>query len=112
MATFPPESWECRFIQDFDAYTPAPPTSGRLHLTALMAIRPAEGLEGHYKFMLTGVEHLQVKIPIARILSLPVLENLVLEGQFLPGHQVHLTLYYKYYTHSSMTHYRNNKFFF
>jgi hypothetical protein len=90
MTSFPPDSWECRLLPDFDTFTPAPPSHGGLHLTALMAIRPADGLEGHYKFVLTGGEHLAVKIPVARILSLPVMADLELEGQFLPGQQVKL----------------------
>jgi hypothetical protein len=50
--------------------------------------RPANGLEGHYRFILAGADHVTVKVMVTDIFSLPQLEGLELFGQFVPGHQV------------------------
>jgi hypothetical protein len=39
MAAFPPEAWDCRQLVDFSTYVGSGRSSGRTHLTALMAIR-------------------------------------------------------------------------
>jgi hypothetical protein len=52
--------------------------------------RPAEGLEGAFRFQLAGTEHLTVKIPVSLFLPFEDLYDLELQGQFLPGHHVTL----------------------
>jgi hypothetical protein len=52
--------------------------------------RPASGLEGHYRFVLTGSDHIQVKVLITQVFDFPQLEGMELFGQFVPGHQIAL----------------------
>jgi hypothetical protein len=39
MTAFPPDAWECRQLADFNTYVGGGRSSGRPHMTALMAIR-------------------------------------------------------------------------
>jgi hypothetical protein len=50
--------------------------------------RPAEGLEGSFRFQLAGTEHLTVKVPVNLLLPNEELSGLELHGQFLAGHHV------------------------
>jgi hypothetical protein len=52
--------------------------------------RPASGLEGHYQFILTGSDHIKVKVLVNQVFNFPQLEGLELFGQFVPGHQIAL----------------------
>jgi hypothetical protein len=57
-------------------------------LRTLFLCRPANGLEGHYRFLLTGTDHVTVKCLVNEIFDLPQLGQLELFGQFVPGHQI------------------------
>jgi hypothetical protein len=54
----------------------------------MLAYRPAGGLEGHYRFGLTGTDHVTVNCQVNQIFNLPELEGMELFGQFVPGHQI------------------------
>jgi hypothetical protein len=53
--------------------------------------RPASGLEGCFKFRLSGTENVAVKVPVNLVLPHESLAGLELHGQFLPGHHIALT---------------------
>jgi hypothetical protein len=56
----------------------------------MLAIRPADGQEGHFRLVLAGAHHLKVKVPITEILPIKELAGFELQGQFLPGYQIQL----------------------
>jgi len=56
MSSFPPKSWEVRYLKDFDEYQPSSKAREKLYMAALMAMRPAEGREGHFRIAYTGKE--------------------------------------------------------
>jgi hypothetical protein len=49
---------------------------------------PAEGLEGSYRFVLSGAEHVTVRAAISDVIPIPEIANMELSGQFLPGQQI------------------------
>jgi hypothetical protein len=55
---------------------------------SFIVFRPANGLEGLYRFILAGKDHVTVKVMVTLVFALPQLEGLELFGQFVPGHQV------------------------
>jgi hypothetical protein len=54
----------------------------------MLAYRPAGGLEGHYRFGLTGTDHVTVNCQVNQNFNLPELEGMEMFGQFVPGHQI------------------------
>jgi hypothetical protein len=52
--------------------------------------RPSEGQEGQFRLLLTGTEHINVKIDATDILPIPEMEIYEISGQFRAGGQISL----------------------
>ena len=90
MSSFPPSNWEVRFLKDMEALEVEPPDSDGVHLQALLAARPADGLEGSFLFTLRGRGHLQLLVPVDSILQLPEFAGMSIEAELRLGTHVKL----------------------
>ena len=88
MSSFPPRNWETRFMKDMDTYAPATPLNCKRFMAALLAVRPAEGSEGQFRFTLGGPELLVTKFTPASIMGPQAPEDIEILGEFTPGVQV------------------------
>ena len=61
MAPFPPRAWTVRFLQDMENIDCSLIDSDNLTMEALVAVRPAGGEEGNFRFALV--------FPVSRILA-------------------------------------------
>ena len=69
MATFPPCAWTMRFLQDMENIDCGPIDGNNLTMEALVAVRPAGGEEGNFRFTLAGPDMLKLVFLVSRILA-------------------------------------------
>lgn len=88
MSAFPPPEWDVRPLTDMDSMVAGPRDGADHSMQALLAVAPAEGLEGSYKFLLSGSNHLKMRIPIRKIISDKRFEEMYIETQLQLGTQI------------------------
>jgi len=88
MASFPPNSWEVRPLEDMAAMEGSPQTEDTFCLQTLLAVPPAAGEEGSYRFLVSGRDHLSIEMPVTSVIGDPRFKDLTITAQFQPGTQV------------------------
>ena len=90
MSSFPPKRWRVRYLQDMDSIMGTTKEDEPISLEAYMAVQPSGGEEGAFRFVLTGREHLQVRIAVNAILPEKCFENMWISMQLEIGTQIRL----------------------
>ena len=100
MSSFPPLQWQVRYLQDMDTLASTVQEGQTISMEALMAVRPAGGEEGSYRFTLAGAEHVKLQIHVYEVLKHEPFKNVYLDLQMELGTQVktHVEIY-AYTTH-------------
>jgi len=93
MSSFPPIQWQVRYLQDMDTMVGTPLEDHPISMAALMAVKPAGGDEGSFRFTLAGPEHVKLQIHVYDILKHDPFKDVYLELQLELGTQVTITLY-------------------
>ena len=88
MPRFPPDKWEVRYLKDLDNLSFDPPDDEEIHIAALLAVRPAAGEEGSFRFTLAGSNHLNMLVPVTSILEDEAFNQMFIEAQLHLGSQV------------------------
>ena len=88
MSSFPPKNWVVRYLKDMDSIVADPGDVDSIHVEALLAARPAEGLEGTFRFTLAGSAHLETRVAVTSMLPDPAFEGMFIEAQLQLGTQV------------------------
>ena len=76
MSSFPPASWDVRFLQDMENLECGLQNESGLSMEAFVAIRPAGGKEGSFKFAIDG-EMFKLSFPISKVLTDPAFKDIV-----------------------------------
>ena len=92
MENFPPGAWDVRHIEDFEDITVPAPTGSKFHLQALLIGKPCHGLEGQFKFLVTGPDHLKFRVAIKDVINDPIFDDMSVECQLDLGSKVSKTL--------------------
>ena len=90
MATFPPRAWTVRFLQDMENIDCGLIDGDNLTMEALVAVRPAGGEEGNFRFVLAGPDMLKLVFLVSRILAGAAFSNMIAEVEMKPGDQIRL----------------------
>ena len=90
MSSFPPKQWDVRFLKDMENLQCGLQGERGLSMEAFMAVRPADGQEGDFRFALAGPEKLKLSFPINKLLPDPAFDNMVAELELVPGDQIKL----------------------
>ena len=90
MSSFPPQSWTVRFLQDMENIECGLADGENLTMEALVAVRPAGGEEGNFKFALAGPEMLKLAFPVSKILAGDAFNSMVAKVEMKPGDQIKL----------------------
>ena len=90
MSSFPPERWEVRFLKDMDSMEATAVEDKPVSMEALVAVRPADGEEGAFRFILAGSEHIRLSIRVSEILPGPAFADATLELQMELGTQIQM----------------------
>ena len=88
MSSFPPKNWAVRHLQDMATFSFEAPEDDTVRLDALLAIRPAAGEEGAFRFTLACSRHLDMLIPVDAVLDDPIFKGMSIEAQLELGTQV------------------------
>jgi hypothetical protein len=91
MSSFPPKQWRVRYLEDLDSLTIEARTEDKISMEALLAVKPAQGEEGAFRFVLAGCNHLGLSIPIYDILPIPSFKDWTLVAEWEVGTQVKLS---------------------
>ena len=87
MSSFPPRQWVVRYLRDMETLTCEPAESG-ISMAALLAVRPAPGEEGNFRFAMAGPDKLKLKFSIRDILNSPQFDGMNAEAELDIGDQV------------------------
>ena len=88
MSSFPPDQWQVRYLKDMDSLEGTQHADRAVSLEALMAIKPADGEEGSFRFTLAGTDHIKLRINVQDILGRDIFKDMYLEIQLELGTQV------------------------
>ena len=88
MSSFPPRNWRVRHLEDMASISFEAPEDDTVRLEALLAIRPAGGEEGSYRFTLSGSKHVELLIPLELVLDDPSFKGMYIDAQLELGTQV------------------------
>jgi len=87
MVSFPPASWDIRQLTDMDAIDcNTHPDKGSLQ--PLLAVAPADGQEGAFRFALAGERPVNLHFPVRRLLPHPQFKEWFFDMQLELGTQV------------------------
>ena len=90
MTSFPPQAWSVRVLQDMENIDCSLVDGDNLTMEALVAVRPAGGEEGNFRFTLAGPDMLKLSFPVSKILAGDAFTNMVAEVEMKPGDQIRL----------------------
>lgn len=90
MTTFPPRAWSVRFLQDMENLDCSLVDGDNITMEALVAVRPAGGEEGNFRFALAGHNMLKLAFPVSKVLAGNAFANMVAEVEMKPGDQIML----------------------
>ena len=91
MSSFPPEDWDMRPLADMNTMVASPRQGAEHSLQALLAVGPADGLEGSFRFTLTGTNHVTMRVPVQRILADKQFGGMIIELQLQLGTQIKIS---------------------
>jgi len=90
MSSFPPRNWQVKFLEDMDSMEGTVLEGREVSLEALLAVRPSNGEEGTFRFVLAGCKHLNLRFEASSIIQDSSLNNMWLELQLEVGTQIKL----------------------
>lgn len=82
MSSFPPANWEVRFLRDMDTMSAEQGDPDDINMEAYLAIRPADGEEGHFRFVLSGPRDLRLFFPVTKVLPEEKFSGMNVEAHF------------------------------
>lgn len=88
MSSFPPSKWEVRFLKDLDTLEGTPLEEEQVSLDALLAVRPAQGEEGSFRFAISGDAAIQLNLDPEELLQDARFNNMTIHLEMKPGEQV------------------------
>jgi hypothetical protein len=83
--------WRVRYLEDLDSLTIEARSEDKIAMEALMAVKPAQGEEGAFRFVLAGSSHLALSIPIYDVIPIPSFKDWTLEAEWEVGTQIKLS---------------------
>ena len=90
MSSFLPSKWEVRFVKDMHSMSCETTDRSKIHIAAFMALRPAGGEEGCFRFNLQGPSKLKIRFKVTEVLNSPLFENMVAEAELDVGNQIRM----------------------
>ena len=88
MSSFPPPNWEVRFLKDMGSLACEVKDSTQPSMAAYLAVKPAGGEEGNFRFVLAGPHKIRLRFEIKNVLPSDLFNNMVAEAELEIGDQV------------------------
>ena len=91
MSSFPPKRWDVRFTTDMNTLTAAFGSGGpNIRMEAFLAVRPASGKEGSFRFVLDGPEKISLKFNVQAVLPSGLFSGMVAEAELHVGEHIEM----------------------
>ena len=90
MSSFPPKKWEIRYLRDMDDLAIDAAGEDNIAMEALLAVRPAEGEEGNFRFALAGTEDLRLLFPVNMVLTSELFAGMHVEAHLSVADHIHI----------------------
>ena len=89
MSSFPPKRWDVRFTSDMNTLTVAFGSGGpNIKMEAFMAVKPASGEEGSFRFVLEGPEKISLKFNVQAVLPSGLFSGMVADAELHVGEHI------------------------
>ena len=89
MSSFPPKRWDVRFTSDMNTLTVAFGSGGpNIKMEAFMAVKPASGEEGSFRFVLEGPEKISLKFNVQAVLPSGLFSSMVADAELHVGEHI------------------------
>ena len=93
MSSFPPKRWDVRFTKDMRTLSCSYGSGGPgLNMEAFLAVKPASGEEGGFRFVLDGPEKLNLKFNVQSVLPSGLFSGMVAETELHVGEHIKMRL--------------------
>ena len=89
MSSFPPKKWEVRYLRDMQTLDCVNPEQG-ISMGAYMALKPAGGEEGSFRFVLAGPNKLKIRFKVSDVLNNPLFGGMFEEAELAIGDQIRI----------------------
>ena len=90
MSSFPPANWVVRFLKDMPSLACEAADNVRPSMAAYMAIRPAGGEEGNFRFVMAGPHKIRLRFEINKVIQNGLFDGMIAEAELDIGDQVRL----------------------
>ena len=88
MSSFPPREWRVRYLKDMQNLACEAIEEDEISMAAYLAVRPSEGEEGTYRFVLHGPDKIKFKFPVSKLLPSNLFEDMFIEAELAIGDQI------------------------
>ena len=93
MSSFPPQRWDVRFTKDMRTLSCSYGSEGpSINMEAFLAVKPASGEEGGFRFVLDGPDKITLRFNIQSILPSGLFSGMVAETEVLVGEHIQMKL--------------------
>ena len=89
MSSFPPKKWEVRYLRDMQTLDCESLDQG-ISMSAYMALKPAGGEEGSFRFVLAGPNKLKIRFEVSDVLNNPLFGGMFAEAELAIGDQIRM----------------------
>ena len=89
MSSFPPKKWEVRYLRDMQTLDCVSLDQG-ISMSAYMALKPAGGEEGSFRFVLAGPNKLKIRFEVSDVLNNPLFGGMFAEAELAIGDQIRI----------------------
>ena len=81
MSSFPPKRWQVRYLKDMASLTCEPSEDNEVSMEAYMAIRPAGGQEGNFRFELAGPNKIPLQFDVSDVMESNLFNGMTVEAE-------------------------------
>ena len=81
MSSFPPKRWQVRYLKDMAPLTCEPSEDNEVSMEAYMAIRPAGGQEGNFRFELAGPNKIPLQFDVSDVMESNLFNGMTVEAE-------------------------------
>ena len=90
MSSYPPSKWKVRYLKDMQTLACESTEEDAISMAAYLAVRPSDGEEGSFRFVLYGPDNIKLKFPANRLLPSELFANMFIEAELKIGDQIQM----------------------
>ena len=88
MSSFPPSKWDVRPLKDMESMEAGARENENISMEAFLAVKPAEGEEGAFRFALAGTDSIRLRFRVQDLLPDFIFDGMFIQAEMTIGQQV------------------------